>query len=309
MYRTLIALLCCGYLAPAPAANFRDFSNAPEHVKNFYKLQHKYQTFNFVKLRREQLEERIREIKSATSLEDLKELERLGKVRLFSIWDAIEQLDEVIDPSDPDISLANSEHAFQTAQAIRNSTANHPDWFILAGLIHDLGKIEKRICEEIPFWAIVGDTFPVGCEFNESNIFHEYFAKNEDCSNQLFSTKMGIYSPNIGLKNVYFSYGHDEYAYQVFASQSKLPEEALAMVRFHSFYPMHEKRGYDHLMDASDQRMVYWISEFSKFDLYSKSPEQVSREELENFYKPLIKKYFPQEAIAWPKLDPIYLGN
>ena len=36
------------------------------------------------------------------------------------------------------------------------------DWFQLVGLIHDLGKIMAFYDE--PQWAVVGDTFPVGCK-------------------------------------------------------------------------------------------------------------------------------------------------
>ena len=42
--------------------------------------------------------------------------------------------------------------------------ADHPDddWFHLVGLIHDLGKVMAFFGE--PQWAVVGDTFPVGCK-------------------------------------------------------------------------------------------------------------------------------------------------
>ena len=36
------------------------------------------------------------------------------------------------------------------------------DWFQLVGLIHDLGKIMAFY--DAPQWAVVGDTFPVGCK-------------------------------------------------------------------------------------------------------------------------------------------------
>ena len=38
-------------------------------------------------------------------------------------------------------------------------------WLPLVGLIHDCGKI-LGITGELPQWAIVGDTFPVGCAFD-----------------------------------------------------------------------------------------------------------------------------------------------
>ncbi|HAO96880.1 MAG TPA: inositol oxygenase, partial [Verrucomicrobiales bacterium] len=45
----------------------------------------------------------------------------------------------------------------------------------LTGLIHDLGKILCLFGE--PQWAVVGDTFPLGCRFSEKIIYHEYFSE------------------------------------------------------------------------------------------------------------------------------------
>lgn len=54
--------------------------------------------------------------------------------------DALEKLNNLVDESDPDNSIPNIVHAFQTAERIR---LEHPDddWFHLTGLIHDLGKV------------------------------------------------------------------------------------------------------------------------------------------------------------------------
>ena len=59
--------------------------------------------------------------------------------RSMTVWEAIEFLNELVDDSDPDIELPQIEHILQTAEAIRKD--GHPRWFILTGLIHDLGKI------------------------------------------------------------------------------------------------------------------------------------------------------------------------
>ena len=77
----------------------------------------------------------------------------------MGIWEAMEFLNTLVDDSDPDTDLSQIEHLMQTAEAIRAD--GHPRWFILTGLIHDLGKILCLWGE--PQWAVVGDTFPVGC--------------------------------------------------------------------------------------------------------------------------------------------------
>ena len=70
-----------------------------------------------------------------------------------------------------DMDLPNIVHAFQTAEGLR--AMKLPDWLQLTGLIHDLGKmIYLRGCDEDGTsmetqWAIVGDTWIVGCAVPE----------------------------------------------------------------------------------------------------------------------------------------------
>ena len=86
-----------------------------------------------------------------------------GSPATMGIWEAMEFLNTLVDDSDPDTELTQIEHLMQTAEAIRAD--GHPRWFILTGLIHDLGKILCLFGE--PQWAVVGDTFPVGCRYSE----------------------------------------------------------------------------------------------------------------------------------------------
>ena len=57
----------------------------------------------------------------------------------LTIREAFEKLEGYVDASDPDITLPNVLHAFQTAEAAR--AANKPDWFVFTAFIHDMGKI------------------------------------------------------------------------------------------------------------------------------------------------------------------------
>src|SRR6266581_4485764 len=72
--------------------------------------------------------------------------------RVMGIWEAMEFLDTLVDDSDPDTELPQIEHLLQTAEAIRRD--GHPRWFVLTGLIHDLGKVLCLFGE--PQWAVVG---------------------------------------------------------------------------------------------------------------------------------------------------------
>ena len=95
------------------------------------------------------------------------------------------------------------------------------------------------------------------------------------------------------------SWGHDEYLYHVVKDQSTLPDEALAMIRYHSFYPWHRENAYRHFMNEKDERMLDAVRAFNPYDLYSKSDGLPDMEELKPYYLDLIDEYFPQRVIKW----------
>jgi inositol oxygenase len=76
------------------------------------------------------------------------------------------------------------------------------------------------------------------------------------------------------------SWGHDEYLYLITKEQSTLPDEALAMIRYHSFYPWHSAGAYMDLMDEHDEKMLKAVRAFNPYDLYSKSDDIPKAEEL-----------------------------
>merc|ERR1711962_1107857 len=113
-----------------------------------------------------------------------------------NVMEALDMLNDLVDESDPDTELPNIVHAFQTAERIREE---HPDkdWFHLIGLIHDLGKIMAFYGE--PQWAVVGDTFPVGCRPQPSIVFgEESFQNNPDMMDERYNTQLGIYQEGCG---------------------------------------------------------------------------------------------------------------
>jgi inositol oxygenase len=149
---------------------FRDHTaEARASVKEFYRLNHTYQTREFV-------------------LAKQREFANRGRARM-GIWEAMEYLNTLIDDSDPDTALPQIEHLIQTAEACRRD--GQPRWFILTGLVHDLGKILCLWGE--PQWAVVGDTFPVGCAYSPKIVFYEFFTSNPDSGVPQYQTKLGIY--------------------------------------------------------------------------------------------------------------------
>lgn len=216
----------------------------------------------------------------------------------MSIWEAAELLNNIVDESDPDSDIPQINHLLQTAEAIRKAYPGEEwDWFHLTGFIHDLGKLLLLPRFGEPQWATVGDTFPVGCRFHESNVFYESFKNNPDNADPRYNTEEGVYQPGCGLENVVMSWGHDEYMYQVCkGNNSTLPLPALYMIRFHSFYPWHKHSAYTHLLNNQDVDMLKWVLEFNQFDLYSKDPEPIDVAKLRPYYEKLANKYFPQKV-------------
>jgi inositol oxygenase len=252
-------------------SKFRNYIDSDRDltVKEFYKLNHEFQTYEFVVQ---------------------KEAEFLSFNRgEMGIWDALDYLNTLVDDSDPDIELDQLQHLLQTSEAIRKD--GHPDWFILTGLIHDLGKVLCLFGE--PQWAVVGDTFPVGCSFSEDIVYSDFFSLNPDSRDERYSSKLGIYSENCGLDQVKMSWGHDEYLYQIL--KDYLPKPALYMIRYHSFYAQHRENSYDFLMNDEDRENFKWVKLFNPYDLYSKAPNPPNVKALKPFYEDLISKYLPEK--------------
>ena len=246
--------------------DYRNYDDpARDTVREFYRLNHQYQTYEFVmQKRREYL------------AFDKKEM---------TIWEAFDFLNQLVDDSDPDTDLSQLQHLLQTSEAIRAD--GHPDWMVLTGLMHDMGKVLCLFGE--PQWAVVGDTFPVGCAYSDKIVYPEYFKNNPDYDNDQYNTKLGVYGQNCGLKNVHMSWGHDEYVYQMM--KDYLPEPGLYMLRYHSFYAQHREGAYDHLLDDHDHEMFKYVDLFNPYDLYSKNPTPPNWDELKPYYEALVAKY------------------
>jgi inositol oxygenase len=247
---------------------YRDYAKPGiDRVREFYRMNHTHQTADFVRAKKAQwLQFNQHEM---------------------TPWDALDYLNTLVDESDPDIELPQIAHLLQTGEAIRAD--GHPDWFVLTGFVHDLGKVLCLFGE--PQWAVVGDTFPVGCRPSDRIVYPEFFALNPDSQDARYNTEYGIYSPGCGLDAVHLSWGHDEYLYHLL--KAYLPEPALYMIRYHSFYAWHREGQYGHLTDARDAANLPWVQKFNPYDLYSKNPNPPRMSELKPYYEDLMAKYLP----------------
>ena len=159
--------------------------NTKQH--KLYKSMYKNQSYDFV-------------------VTKLAKYNKLGRAK-FSIKEVLKMMDDFIDPSDPDVDLPNSIHSYQTAERIRKKYPTNYE-FQICGLIHDLGKILFKFGE--PSWAVVGDTYVVGCKFPKCIVYYDDLVANPDFKNPKYNTELGIYKANCGIENLKISFGHDE---------------------------------------------------------------------------------------------------
>ena len=250
-----------------------------------------------------------------------------------SIMRMMNLLDDIKDESDPDTSTSQLTHSYQTAERLSHSITyphNHKslqtlfsptewnsiptnyrskypdtifklvidkDWLPLIGFIHDLGKIlVLPELGQLPQWSVVGDTFPIGAPL-DINYPYSHICHNMDLSKN-------IYNDSCGFDSMLFSWGHDEYMAQVLErNYTKLPPEAVYLIRYHSFYSWHSprngSRGYTRYASEHDWNMLPLLKLFSQSDLYSKKDFKISIPECEKKYKKLITDYFRNPILQW----------
>ena len=252
--------------------NLRTIDPTSEQYK-FYKEHHLNQTYDFV-------------------LSKLKEYSPLKKNKM-KMKDVLSLMDSFVDPSDPDTHEPNSIHAYQTAERIRKDYPDNEE-FQVCGLIHDLGKVLYYFGE--PAWAVVGDTFPVGCRYSNKIICYDELKYNPDSENILYSSLYGVYKRYCGIKNLKMTFGHDEYLYLVLKGNNhNLNEDYVNMIRFHSFYPWLEG-DYKYFMTLEDEALLEDVKKLNSYDLYSKEddPAKITNE-TRAYYDKLLDKFFPHE--------------
>ncbi len=288
---------------------FRNYEDSDRHsvVQRHYRMMRQNQTVDYVQ----------RMYKKFCWFEpDGKPIDREPH-EMMEIWQAFEALGDYVDSSDPDSEFPNIEHAFQTAEGIR--AAGYPEWMQLIGLVHDIGKMMFKYgtpeegmegtatgCQ----WALGGDTWVVGCKLPEGACFPEFNRLNPDMSDPRYNTEMGMYTPGQGMETLMYAFGHDEYAYQVVRhhrdqlvakghlKEDLIPDEGLAMLRYHSCYPWHNKGEYDRFMAPGDEKLKEAVLKFNRFDLYTKADRRPDIPALWPYYQKLIDRFLPGK-LAW----------
>ena len=233
---------------------FRNYkADANPVVTEFYRKNHTYQTFDFVMEKKAQYGSLKR-----------------GKK---SIWAMADYLNTLVDDSDPDTDLTQIEHLLQTSEAMRKD--GQPRWFVLTGFMHDLGKVLCLYGE--PQWAVVGDTFPVGCAYSDQIVFPEFFAANPDSKVAEYQTEYGIYKPNaVWTKCICPG---DMTNISIWQRATTCRSRLNTCCATTPSTRRTATAAYRHLMNSHDVKMFDWVNKFNPYDLYSKSLERPNAKE------------------------------
>jgi hypothetical protein len=177
------------------------------------------------------------------------------------VWSLIEMLAQCIDPTDKRLfAVSQLTHVLQILEAMESERADTEE-FILAALVHDLGKV-LLLTDEAP--------------------------ENVVCMN----TPIGSFEPGAGFDNCVFQWNHDEFAWS--RLKDFLPEGVAWLVRYHSVLPAHCA----HLMDDRDRDFAQrYLKPFARYDHGTKSPLFVPRRRI-GHYRPVVEKWLP-ETIVW----------
>ena len=92
------------------------------------------------------------------------------------------------------------------------------------------------------------------------------------------------------------SWGHDEYLYHVV--KDYLPEPALYMIRYHSFYAAHREGAYDHLMNDHDRADVPVGAGLQPLRPLFEERRSARAAALRPYYEDLVAKYLPP-VLRW----------
>jgi predicted HD phosphohydrolase len=204
--------------------------------------------------------ERIRIRHAAQTVEDVAALRRKYAAPVFgrvSVWSLIEKLAYCIDPCDGRLFCTSQlVHVLQMiAEMERDGTAT--DEFVLAALVHDIGKV-LLLAGEAPE-NVVGMNDPIGA-----------------------------YEPGIGLGNCVLQWNHDEFAYT--RLKDHLPDGLAWLIRHHSI----KRESCDQYMDARDRAFdARYLDPFQRYDHGTKSPYFLPTRPIDD-YRHIVEKAFPK---------------
>lgn len=205
----------------------------------------------------------IRARHSAQSTAEAAALRQKYRQPLFGdipTWSLFEMAARVIDPADDRLYCASQEiHMLQVVEAMTVDGIASEE-FILAALVHDLGKV-----------CLLKGERP----------------ENATYMNALLATGQ----PGGGLDHCTLQWSCDDLTWS--RLKDYLPPPVAWLVRYHGISP----KEFAPFMDARDRDYAArYLAPFQICDLYSKSPFRRPRTRLED-YRPIIEKYLPPRIV------------
>lgn len=146
-----------------------------------------------------------------------------------------------------------------------------------------------------PQWALGGDTWVVGAPLPASAVHADLNALNPDAHDAAINASpTGIYGKGVGIMNLEFAFGHDEYAYLwALHNKVRVPREGLAVLRLHSCYPWHTGGAYADLEAPGDAELKQAVLAFNQYDLYTKASAVPTMDAVWHHYQPIIDALCP----------------
>jgi predicted HD phosphohydrolase len=172
------------------------------------------------------------------------------------VWEAIEMLGRCVDPTDRRLFGASQHlHVLQIIDAMENEGTASEE-FVLAALLHDLGKV-LLIAGEVP--------------------------ENVVCRNDPIAAP----ARGAGLDNCVLQWNHDEFAWS--RVRDHVPDPVAWLVRYHSINVAACKQYFD---DRDRDYAERYLRLFARYDHGTKSPYNVPQRRLDD-YRPVVDRVFP----------------
>ncbi len=170
------------------------------------------------------------------------------------VWDAIEKLGMVSDPTDKELySVSQWAHTLQVVNGMENDGIDDEELF-LAAWLHDLGKI-----------LLLTDEDPA----------------NIVCDNFVISGEHGI-----GLNNCNLNWNHDEWAYMKL--KKYVPDNIAWIIRYHSINESCYK-----YFDMNDDTYAHkYFNLFKKYDKGTKSMYSIPKVDIDK-HRRMIENWIP----------------
>eukprot|EP00127_Corallochytrium_limacisporum_P000114 Clim_evm21s4 gene=Clim_evmTU21s4 len=184
--------------------------------------------------------------------------------------------------------------SFLLLHTARTLFPDDPELHFLA-MICNMGRLLLLWGE--PDWVIVGETYPVGCRFQEQIAFYDFLRGNPDFANVEYGTYYGVYQPNCGFDAVVMCWSDCEYLYSCLSASAtcNLSDTALAALRLQDFHSWIVHGAYHHLAAEPDFAVVGVVDKLHQIKATASeaSVESVDETELLKYATCLIDEFCP----------------